>query len=276
MTLSKKNINVLITGCSKGFGLLFADKLASEGYKVYATYRDASKAASLKEIAKKYSNIHLFELDVNCAEQILTLKTFIEREDGKLNVLINNAGYGLMGLLNELSTEKLKEQFATNVFAPIELSKLFMTLLSQSENGGLIINISSIASYLGLPAFGAYSSSKAALNNLSMSLACENASSGLSVAVIEPGPFETNFRESVVQVGDVDKYQSARSKLCSGREDPGMVSDLVSRLIKQKLTGKLPSFQEIPIGKNTHLFRLLMRWLPQEWIVKFIATETSK
>ena len=270
-------MNILITGCSKGFGLLFIEKLAQDGHKVYATYRDRSNADALFELAERHHNIHTVQLDVNEGAQIQAVRELIERVDGRLNVLINNAGYGLMGELTDLSPALWKEQFQTNVFAPAELTCQLIPLLNQAPEGGLVVNISSIASYLGLPAFGAYSASKAALNTLSMSLAIEQSSNNLSVVVVEPGPFRTKFRDSTVQAGEISNYQKVRSKLFGTQEDPETVAHLIGRLVEEKANGKAtPLFREIPIGKGSNILRLISRWLPQEWIVSLLAREMKR
>jgi NAD(P)-dependent dehydrogenase (short-subunit alcohol dehydrogenase family) len=272
-----KKTSVLITGCSKGFGLMFARRLAQEGHRVYATARNLQEATELLKIADELNNLQLLQLDVmNLSEIENILKTINEREDGTLDVLINNAGYGLMGAVADLDLEALEKQFKTNLFAPIQLCRTFLPLLQNAQAGGLIINISSVASYLGLPSFGAYSASKVALNALSMSLATENAAKGLSVAVVEPGPFSTNFRDSVKQVGTETNYSKVRSKLFVTQEDPSKVVNLISNLIQKKLAGKLGTYNELPVGRNTGLFRVLCRWLPQALFVNFMAKAINK
>ncbi|MDJ0624783.1 MAG: SDR family NAD(P)-dependent oxidoreductase [Candidatus Caenarcaniphilales bacterium] len=267
--------SILITGCSKGFGLLFAEELAKDGHKVYATTRDLANAQSLLNLTNKYRNLHVLKFDVVNSTELDTVHKIIDHEEnGKLDVLINNAGYGLMGRVDEVDHSQIQRQFETNTFAPIEISKQFLSLLNQSEKGGLIINISSIASYFGLPGFGVYSSSKAALNTLSMSLAIENKNRKLSVVLVEPGPFETSFRESVIRMGEDESYQKARSGLFPSREDPLLVSNLVKGVILEKHKEKLGAFREIPIGKKSNLLRLVSRWLPQEMIVNLMSKKS--
>ncbi len=269
--------NILITGCSKGFGLLFAEKLASEGYNVYATVRNLAEALDLVSLSEKYANLEALELDVLNSVHIKRAAKLIDERDGKLTVLINNAGYGLLGRIEDLEADKIQHQFATNVFAPIAITQEFLPLLKKSPKGSLIINISSIASYLGLPSFGAYSATKAALNNISMALAAENAESGVSVAVIQPGPYKTKFRESTRESGD-SNYLAAKTKnnIFSTAEEPYEVACLVSDLIKRKLENKLPSFSEIPIGANSNLLRLASRWLSQSMLAGFMVKRFAK
>jgi short-subunit dehydrogenase len=260
-------INVLITGCSKGFGLLFAEILAQEKFKVYATARNLEAAPELLALKNRFKTLETLELDILNIDHIERVTEIIKNE-GKLNVLINNAGYGLMSNFGDLDAAELYKQFATNFFAPVELTR---QLLPYLKPNGLIINISSIASYLGLPSFGAYSASKAALNTLSMSLACENPDSNLSVAVIQPGPYSTHFRNSVHQLGETSSYGAIRSKLFKTQENPQEVARLVLELINKKKANKLGPYSEIPIGSNSNLLRIISRWLPQEWLIDYIA-----
>lgn len=263
---------ILITGCSKGFGLLFAEYLskADQKFKVFASARNLQEAQDLINLKNNFDNLEIIELDVLNFEQIDAIAGLMQQE--KIDVLINNAGYGLMSNISDLEPEALYLQFATNVFAPIELTR---RLLPCFNSDGLIINISSIASYLGLPSFGAYSASKAALNTLSMSLACENASLGLSVIVVEPGPYNTKFRDSVRHLGDANNYQKMRSKLFQTQEDASEVAKLIYKLICQKQKNKLPIYSEIPVGSNSGLLRIASRWLPLEWLVKFIVSQSN-
>ncbi len=261
---------ILITGCSKGFGLLFAEYLAksNKNFKVFATARNLQEAGDLKALKEQFNNLEILELDVLNTAHIDAIIDLMAVE--KIDVLINNAGYGLIGKIIDLESEALYKQFATNVFAPTELTR---KLLPHFNSDGLIINISSVASYLGLPSFGAYSASKAALNALSMSLAAENSALGLSVAVIEPGPYNTQFRESVRHLGDVSDYQQTRSKLFKTQENAAEVAELIYKLICLKQKNKLPAYSEIPIGSNTNLLRFASRWLPLEWLVNFMISQ---
>jgi NAD(P)-dependent dehydrogenase (short-subunit alcohol dehydrogenase family) len=272
MNNQKSQTSVLITGCSKGFGLLFAEQLALKGHKVYATARDLSQAGDLLKLKEQHSNIEVIQLNVlEQADIEKAVQCVSEKENGSLGVLINNAGYGLLGDILDLETSQLEHQFRTNVFAPFALTKQCFPLLKSKDHGGLIINISSVASFLGFPSYGAYSATKAALNNMSMSLASETAKQGISVAVIQPGPFRTEFRESAKQIGKARDYKELRSKFLGTQENPIIVYDLVEKLIQRKLAGKLKAYSEIPIGKDSNLLRILSRCLSHEWLVDFMV-----
>ncbi|HEY9886568.1 MAG TPA: SDR family NAD(P)-dependent oxidoreductase [Vampirovibrionales bacterium] len=268
--------SVLITGCSKGFGLLFAEELAKENYIVYATARNLNEAPNLTKLAEDYSNITILELDVTNPDHLYSVISRISEEQSKLDILINNAGYGLLGKADELDLAKLKRQFDINVFAPVEITKQCLSLLHHGFNGGLVINISSIASYLGLPTFGAYSATKTALNHLSMSLAIEQFGNDLSVAVIQPGPFETEFSESASKLSERPYRAKKGSGLFSKREDPIIVSNLVKKIIRKKEKNSLPAYTEYPVGKGANLLRLASRWLPLSLFVKLMSKGAYK
>ncbi|MDX1919345.1 MAG: SDR family NAD(P)-dependent oxidoreductase [Candidatus Caenarcaniphilales bacterium] len=272
-----KKTSVLITGCSKGFGLLFAEKLAAKGHKVYATGRDLAQAENLVSLAAKYENLSILQMDVINQEHIEAAHRKIEEETGaKLGVLINNAGYGLLGAISELEYPKLQKQFETNVYAPVMITQKFLPLLNAHPGGGLVINISSIASFLGLPSFGAYCASKAALNALSMSLATENVDKNLSVVVIEPGPFKTEFRQSAEKASQITSYSHTRSKLFPTQQDPSEVIDLIVDLVEKKLNDELEIYKEIPVGKNSNFLRILSRWLPQGLLAVIMSKQVAK
>ncbi|MDX1917837.1 MAG: SDR family NAD(P)-dependent oxidoreductase [Candidatus Caenarcaniphilales bacterium] len=266
-----KNTSILITGSSKGFGLLFAEALAQEGHRVFATLRDPTQDTPLKLLPAKYPNLSIHKLDVADYTQIGELLPQLGSEIG---VLINNAGYGLIGTQAEITPEQLERQFRVNLFGAAELTRQTLPLLQKSQAGGLVINISSIASYLGLPTMGAYSATKTALNHLSMALAVEKGQEGLSVMVVQPGPFETEFRQSAQRVG-VGEGQSHQS-MFSAQEPPDKVVKLVCDLVRRKLEGRLGTYQEIPIGKGSLLLNLLARLLPPQALVKALARGFKK
>jgi len=276
MQNNNSNKIILITGASRGFGLLFTEQLAKEKYTIYASARNLEKSQELQELSQKYSNIQIVKLDVNNKEDINSCKNLIKHDcqdnSRKFLSLINNAGYGLMGQVGEIEKEKLENQFATNTFAPILLANSFLDLLQD----GVVINISSVASYFGLPYFGAYSASKAALNILSMSLAVENKQKNLSVIVIQPGPFATDFRNSIEYAGSGEfSNYDLRPKMFKNRENPQKVVETISKVIKKKTENKLERYKEIPLGSNANILRLVSRWLDLNILVKILSTKIN-
>ncbi|RPE13114.1 SDR family oxidoreductase [Chitinophaga lutea] len=199
-----------VTGASQGFGLILVKKLLQQGYKVAATSR---KASSLTEAIGKHENFLPLQTDVADEQSVQqsireTVKTF-----GTIDAVVNNAGYGLLGTLEELSDEEVRGNFNVNVFGPLNVIRHAMPVL-RSQRSGIIFNISSIAGFTGsFPGFGSYCATKFALEGLSESLAAEAAPFGIKVVIVSPGYFRTNFLASgslAVPSNPIAEYTSTR------------------------------------------------------------------
>ncbi len=260
--------NILITGASRGFGFIFAKELASEGFNIYAGVRDLKTAEELIELSNKFSNLKIIKLNVLDAADIDSAFEKISGDGKKLNILINNVGYGLVGRFESLPLEEIHKQFETNFFSIVHLTQKMFPLIKSSPDGGLIINVSSVASFLGLPSMMAYSASKAALDRFSMSIACENIQNKLSVASIHPGPYKTSFGESSIKFGE---SPDAKGDFFTSQNNLEEVSDLVLKLINLKKQNKLKAYSEWPIGKRTKLFHFLCKHIPASWLVDIIS-----
>lgn len=200
---------ILITGCSSGIGLNAAIQLNEQGYQVIASCRKAEDVARLRAL-----NLQAVQLDVSNMESIrAAFAEVMILTSGRLDVLINNAGYGQVGALEDVSTEVLSQQFATNVFGLHELCRLAIPVM-RKQGSGRIINISSILGLVSLAFRGAYCASKYAVEGLTDTLRLELASSGIKVIAIEPGPIESNFRDRCVDVSLqlIDRTESFFSK----------------------------------------------------------------
>lgn len=196
----KESINktVVVTGSSSGFGYLITLTLARKGYKVWATMRDPDgknkiKKSELETIARQENlSIQIEELDVTNDNSVQALADMVIQTDGKLDVLVNNAGVMYVGITEAFSLEQIKEQFDINFYGVIRTSKAFLNVMRKS-NDGLIINISSLAGRLVFPYFGIYCASKFALEAYSEALKYELKPLGVDVSIIEPGPFPTGL-----------------------------------------------------------------------------------
>ena len=178
----KMNKTVLITGTSSGFGASAANYFAEKGWNVIATMRDTAKAAGLDNSG----NIFVTKLDVEDATSIEeAIQAGIERFE-KIDVLVNNAGYGLFGVFESVSREAIQNQFAVNVFGAMDVTRAILPHFRENHSG-IVINISSGAGAIGFPMASIYSSSKFALEGWSEGLRYELASLGIKVKVIEPG-----------------------------------------------------------------------------------------
>lgn len=175
---------VLITGGSSGIGKAVGEFLLEKGFTVYGTSRNPDRVAN--------SLFPLLTLDVRNADSIQKAIAEIIEKSGRVDVVINNAGVGITGPIEETPIEEIKNNFETNLFGPIEIMKAVLPAM-RSQKSGLIINITSIAGYMGLPYRGVYSSSKAALEIISESISMEVKSFGINVVNVAPGDFATNI-----------------------------------------------------------------------------------
>ena len=189
--MSKKII--LITGCSTGIGNEAALALSKRGHRVIASCRKEQDVNKL--VAQGLETVRI---DVNDEASIASgFAEFCEKTSGRIDVLINNAGYGQAGALEDLPRHALRAQFETNVFGLMDLTRLVIPLMRQ-QGHGRIINISSILGIISLPFRGAYNASKYAVEGLTDTLRLELQPAGIEVIAIEPGPIESQFRSSSV------------------------------------------------------------------------------
>lgn len=187
---------VIITGCSSGIGFATALEFARHDYVVYATMRDLSKKASLQEIAKSQNlSLRILALDVTDQNSIDEVISKIETEEGRIDLLINNAGYGLFGSLEDTSIEEMKEQFETDYFGAVRMIKKVLPLMRKTHSGK-IINLSSLVGLVGFPFCSSYVATKFALEGLVESLRFELRKLGIQLSLIEPGVVKTNFYQN--------------------------------------------------------------------------------
>jgi NAD(P)-dependent dehydrogenase (short-subunit alcohol dehydrogenase family) len=185
---------ILITGCSSGIGGALAREFRNRGHRVYATARHKAGLASLEA-----EGIRGLVLDVNDDGANNSAIETLTREAGHLDVLVNNAGFGQIGAVVDLTREDLRRQFETNVIAPVALISAAMPLLraAVAENGSAVVaNVGSIVEFLTTPFLGAYCASKVALHSLTDALRMELAPFGINVVAIQPGSVRSSFGQS--------------------------------------------------------------------------------
>ncbi|MBB1193572.1 short-chain dehydrogenase/reductase [Flavobacterium sp. SOK18b] len=175
---------VLITGGSSGIGKSIGEFLQQKGFTVYGTSRNPERIVD--------SVFPLVALDVRDANSIRTAVAKVIEISGRLDVVINNAGVGITGPLEEIPMQEMKNNFETNFFGPIEVMKAVLPQM-RSQKAGLIINVTSIAGYMGLPYRGIYSASKGALELITESLRMEVKSFGVHITNVAPGDYATNI-----------------------------------------------------------------------------------
>ena len=175
---------VFITGGSSGIGKSVGEFLAEKGYTVYGTSRNPQRVPE--------SKFPLVARDVRDAKSIRAAVSEVIQKEGRLDILINNAGVGITGPLEEIPAEEIKNNFETNLFGPIEVMKAVLPQMREQKNG-LIINVTSIAGYMGLPYRSVYSASKGALELITEGLRMEVKGFGVTISNIAPGDFATNI-----------------------------------------------------------------------------------
>ena len=197
MSVQAKNV-ALVTGSSSGIGFETALILARNGFHTYASMRNLEKSKDITQIAHKEKlPLQVVKLDVNSDTSVKDAVDQIVKENKRIDVLINNAGYGLFGSLEDTSIEEIKAQFETNFFGVIRVTQQVLPVM-RKQKSGTIVNVSSVGGRIGLPCLSAYHSTKFAVEGLSESMSYELDSFGIRVVIIEPGVIRTNIMNSSV------------------------------------------------------------------------------
>ena len=234
----------LVTGCSSGIGLETAIALGREGHFTYATMRDVKKSGSLDKIVNDEGlPIKVLELDVDSEKSVDDTIAKIMEEKGRVDTLINNAGWGIWGAGEDVSIEEFKQQFETNFFSIIRLIQKVAPIMRKQKSGN-IVNVSSVAGKIGFPVSPAYISSKFALEGLSECIRFELGPFGINVIIIEPGVIKTNFFDSMKMAKKSNSdsvYNEITSKVVSGVKmmaemgtEPKEVADTIIKSINEE------------------------------------------
>ena len=194
MLVANQKIAV-VTGSSSGIGLETALHLAKNGFKTYATMRNTNKSDEIKQRSQSENlPIEILQLDVTDDASVTNAINSIVEKEGQINVLVNNAGYAILGSVEDTSPEELRDQFETNVFGVYRTTQAVLPTMRRQKNGR-IITIGSIAGFTGMPIASAYVASKFAVEGFTESLRHEVSSFGIHASVIEPGVIKTHIME---------------------------------------------------------------------------------
>jgi len=248
----------LVTGSSSGIGLETCMALARDGFHTFASMRDTSKAGNLQDAAKKEKlNIVVIELDVDKEDSMKSAVSKVMSDAGRIDVLVNNAGYGLFGCVEDVSIEDFKKQFETNFFGIIRLIQLVAPIM-RNQGAGFIVNISSVAGRIGFPASPAYISSKFALEGLSESLRYELDPFGVKTIIIEPGVIRTQFFSSmkIVEPKPNSPYKDVTAKVISAvkmMSEMGTEPAEVAKMVVKSIHDKVPLPRYI-VGTDAAMF----------------------
>jgi short-subunit dehydrogenase len=225
---------VLITGGSSGIGKSIGEHLTKKGYQVYGTSRSPEKYKNLK--------FPLIKLDVTNPRSILGCVEEILKKTQKIDVLINNAGVGITGAMEEIPITEIKTNFETNLFGPIGMINAVLPNM-RSQKSGLIINITSIAGYMGLPFRGVYSASKGAFELITEAYRMELKTFGIQMTNVAPGDFSTNiaagrYHAPLLEHSPYKETYGATLELLNDHvnsgEDPIILAKVVHRIIETK------------------------------------------
>ncbi|HXV88780.1 MAG TPA: SDR family oxidoreductase [Nitrososphaeraceae archaeon] len=202
----------LITGCSSGIGYETALMLARNGFHTFATMRDTKKSNSLAKTSEKEKlALKILELDVNDDKSIENAINRVKSEAKRIDILINNAGYGLVGFFEDLTLDEIRNQFETNFFGVLNITKKVIPIM-RLQKSGTVVNISSGAGQVGFPGISAYVSTKFAVEGFSESLMYELSPFGIKVIIIEPGVVKTNFFRNCIVSEESTKNGSPYSR----------------------------------------------------------------
>ncbi|MGD1318516.1 SDR family NAD(P)-dependent oxidoreductase [Chryseobacterium sp. 2R14A] len=210
---------VFITGASKGFGKLWAEALLERGDKVAATARNI---AALQDLKDKYGDHILpLKLDVNNRSEVFEATEQVEKHFGRIDVLINNAGFGLFGTTEETTEQQAREQMETNFFGSLWVAQAVLPIMRKQKSGH-IIQISSFLGLTTLPLLGLYNASKFAVEGLIETIGSETAHLGIKTTLIEPNGFATDWAgASAVQTSsDIADYNPVRAAFAESGDNP--------------------------------------------------------
>jgi NAD(P)-dependent dehydrogenase (short-subunit alcohol dehydrogenase family) len=217
--MNRDNPVWLITGCSTGFGRELAKLVLERGWRAVVTARDPSK---LKDLAEGYGDRALvLQLDVTDRKQIADVVAKSQKHFGRIDALVNNAGYGYLAAIEEGEDDAVRAMFETNVFGLVDMTKAVLPIM-RAQKSGLVVNISSIGGITSFAATGYYHGTKYAVEGISESLAIEVKPLGIDVLVVEPGPFRTNWagpsiKQSATRIDDYAATAGERRKQTEAR-----------------------------------------------------------
>lgn len=240
----------VVTGSSSGIGYETSLILARNGFLTYATMRNLNKSENMKLIvAKENLPIQIRQLDVTHDVSVKNAIQEISSEAGHIDVLVNNAGYGLNGAFEDLAMDEIKAQYETNVFGLVRTTQAVLPIMRRQKSG-TIVNISSGAGRFGFPGSSAYVSTKFAVEGLSESMSYELEPFGIKVVIVEPGVIRTNFVDGMVVAKKSQDpnspYSQITQKIATGFEEMmknASSPDLVAKVVLDAITDKNPSLR---------------------------------
>jgi NAD(P)-dependent dehydrogenase (short-subunit alcohol dehydrogenase family) len=240
----------IVTGSSTGIGYETSLILARNGFLTYATMRNLNKSEDMKlTVAKENLPIQIKQLDVTEDLSVKNAIQEISSETGRIDVIVNNAGYGLNGAFEDLAMDEVKAQYETNVYGLMRTTQAVLPIM-RKQKSGTIVNISSGAGRFGFPGGSAYVSTKFAVEGLSESMSYELEPFGIKVVIVEPGVIRTNFMDGLViakkSQDPNSPYSQIMQKIATGFEEMmknASSPDLVAKVVLNAIRDKNPSLR---------------------------------
>ena len=275
---------ILITGCSSGIGLHCARRLAGDGWRVFAAARKDSDLENLKKLAEESGlgdNMTPVRMDMNDSESIRRgLAEVLEKSEGRLDALFNNAGFEQFGAVEDLTRDALRAQFETNVFGLQELTNAAVPVMAQA-GGGRIVQMSSLLGFSAIRWRGAYTASKYAVEALTLTMRQELEGTGVSATMICPGPVESRFRENaagkfepgvdVAKSRHSEVYEKIKRACLAGEESVFVLpAESVYTALKKALDSPNPRPRYL-VTLPAHVFWWLRKILPERVLERILS-----
>jgi NAD(P)-dependent dehydrogenase (short-subunit alcohol dehydrogenase family) len=260
---------ILVTGCSSGIGRATAIALADRGHRVFASARNRNDLAELE----RRENLATVALDVTDLATIAAAVETVLSRAGRIDVLVNNAGYGQYGAVEEVTADEWRAQFEVNLFGTVAVTQAVLPAMREQRRG-TIVNVSSVAGKVAIPFAAPYCASKHALEAVSDALRVEIAPFGIQVVLVEPGPIETRFgdraRSGVAHLlsrpGPYRKlYTLAERAMDVDFQKGKLPAEAVARVIADAIESGRPR-PRYPVGRMASAFIALRRLLPDRWL----------
>jgi len=250
---------VVVTGASSGFGRLIAETLARKNYQVFATMREvnsrnAGPAHDIEELAEREAlPLDVLELDVTEQRSVGRAVSEVEALSGHIDVLVNNAGHGIMDLAETVTLEQAQRQFDTNFFGVLRMNRAVLPVMKR-QGSGLLLHVSSGAGRLAIPGMGLYCASKFAMEALAEVYRYELASQGIDSVVIEPGAYATNIMDKL-EPGEDPGRRAGYGEMA---EIPGRIKEWLrgSRANPQEMADAVLRIVETPAGQRQMRYRV--------------------
>ncbi|WP_336760550.1 SDR family oxidoreductase [Paenibacillus sp. USHLN196] len=268
----------LITGTSSGFGMLTAITLAKQGYLVVATMRDLSRKEELARLAEQAGiseRLQYVQLDVTDAVSVQKAVGSVLLNNGRIDMLVNNAGFAVGGFIEEVSMDDWRRQMETNLFGLIAVTRAVLPMMREQKQG-LIVNLSSVSGLSGFPGYAPYAASKFAVEGFTESLRHEMSSFGVRVVLVEPGAYRTPIWNK--GLGEIHRNEDSPYKhkldavlryskhASETAPDPQEVADLIGRIARMRA----PRLR-YALGKGSRVLIIGKALLPWKWLERIIA-----